>query len=198
MSIHPIVRQIIDRDCHVSMSGSDVVRHVLSKLRNGYATFRSLSKADRRQLIADCLQSHHNNWQLYATVMGGSTSTNGLKRGGDGDPPSTLSGRDVVSLMRKHKRTIKGLAFQLGTTQKRVRQIRERGLESALAVRDWLQAITGNDPGPIPDKFAIRHHTEEAECNFCGCPLYVGDEAYEYVSDVFCSVTCCRHARGWK
>ena len=27
--------------------------------------------------------------------------------------------------------------------------------------------------------------------------LFVGDMAYEYVGEVFCSVTCCRKSRNW-
>ena len=46
-------------------------------------------------------------------------------------------------------------AFLLGTSMKRVRQIRRSGLTDPLAVRDWIQAITGVDPGPIPEKFRI-------------------------------------------
>ena len=67
--IHPIVKQIIDRDCHVSTTGREVVRHVISKLREGYRTFRALPKAERRQLVSDCLQHHRANWQLYVDVM---------------------------------------------------------------------------------------------------------------------------------
>ena len=52
-NVHPIVRQIIDRDCHVSASNRAVMRHVISKLREGYRTFRQLPKAERRQLLQD-------------------------------------------------------------------------------------------------------------------------------------------------
>ena len=67
-----------------------------------------------------------------------------------------LDGKQVVSLMRKHKKTIRGLSFAMGITQKRIRQVREKGLTDHLAIRDWLQAITGEDPGPIPERYRGR------------------------------------------
>ncbi len=196
---HPLIRQIIDRDCHVSMSAKAVVRHVISKLKNGYETYRAMPKADRRKLIEDCLKVHQRNRQLFTTVMSGSTGPPKRIRAERPVPlPAKLSGKEVVRLMRKHRKSIAGLAFRLGSTQKRVREVRAGGLANALAVRDWLEAITGDDPGPIPERYRIRNHTEEAPCGFCGCPLYAGDDAYEYVGEVFCSVSCCRQSRGWK
>lgn len=196
-SVHPIVRQIIDRDCHVSMSHREVVRHVISRLRNGRETFRALAKADRRRLIEDCIQVHRENWALYCEVMRG-TPRRTPENGGEGTvPAASLSGKEVARLMRRHHRTIASLAFRLGTTQKRIRQARQRGLDDPLAVRDWIEAITGVDPGPIPARYVIRRQAEECECSFCGCPLYVGDAAFEYVGGAFCSVACCRQSRGW-
>jgi hypothetical protein len=81
MKVHPIVRQIIDRDCHVSMKGREVVRHVISKLRDGYRTFRALPKRDRRQLIDDCLRHHRANVDLYVFVMRGHTPKRSRKGG---------------------------------------------------------------------------------------------------------------------
>lgn len=110
-----------------------------------------------------------------------------------------LDGKQVVSLMRKHKKTIRGLSFAMGITQKRIRQVREKGLTDHLAIRDWLQAITGEDPGPIPERYRIRGgRGEEGECCYCGFPLFSGDEAFEYVGSMYCSVTCCRCSRGWE
>ena len=82
--------------------------------------------------------------------------------------PSSLTGKKVTSLMRQQKMTIEQLAFRLGTSMKRVRQIQESGLTDPLAVRDWLQAITGVDPDPIPEKFRIANRQEERSCCFCG------------------------------
>jgi len=66
-----------------------------------------------------------------------------------------------------------------------------------LAVRDWIQAITGVDPGPIPEKFRIANRQEEGSCCFCGYPLFVDDEAFDYVGEMFCSTSCARKSRGW-
>ena len=69
--MHPIVRQIIDRDCHVSLSHRAVMRHVISKLRHGWATFRQIPRVDRKELLRQCAQAHRENWELYRYVMSG-------------------------------------------------------------------------------------------------------------------------------
>jgi hypothetical protein len=192
--VHPIIKQIIDRDCHVATPAKDVVRHVISKLRKGYETMRAMPQADRDQLIEECVQHHRGNFKEYVEVMSGFTQTVGADLS---KLPSSVSGAEIARLMRKHKVTIEALAFRLGTTQKRVRKIRNTKLGDPLAVRDWIQAITGTDPGPIPEKFCVQNRQEEGECCFCGYPLYVGDDAFEYVGSMFCSITCCRKSRGW-
>ena len=73
-TVHPIIRQIIDRDCHVGMRKRLVVRHVISRLKGGYATFRALPAADRREFIRQCLEVHRENWELYYDVMSGDVS----------------------------------------------------------------------------------------------------------------------------
>jgi len=73
-SIDPIVRQIIDRDCHVGISHRAVIRHVISKLRDGRKTFRAMSREDRRELMRQCVSRHRQNRQMYADVMGGWSS----------------------------------------------------------------------------------------------------------------------------
>ena len=199
MSIHPIIGQIIDRDCHVSVSSRNVVRHVVSKLREGYKTFRELARADRRKLIEDCVTRHHNNLRLYSDVMRGGQRSR-PKAGADfvTFPPSRLSGKELRHMMRKHRVTIAELAHRTGITQKRIRRVRTEGIFDSLVVRDWIQAITGSDPGPIPEKYRISNPTEETECGFCGCPTFLGEKAYLYLSDVFCSRYCCRKSRGWE
>lgn len=194
--VHPIIRQIIDRDCHVSLSGREVVRHVIAKLKEGYETFREMPKRDRRQLIEDCLAQHQANRGLYARVMSGSSSRRPPARS-VASPEGPLTGADVRRLMRQHHVTFGGLAFKLGVTEKRVRQVRQQGLANLLAVRDWLEAIRGEDPGPLPERYRIRRQAEESACGFCGCPLFLGEEAFEYVGEVFCSTHCCRKSRGW-
>lgn len=69
IEVHPIVRQIINRDCHVGESDRAVIRHVVSKLRQGYGTFRELPKAERRSLMQQCIQQHRENRDLYRAVM---------------------------------------------------------------------------------------------------------------------------------
>ncbi|MEQ1830766.1 MAG: hypothetical protein ABL921_32750 [Pirellula sp.] len=153
-----------------------------------------MPQQDRDQLVEQCVQHHRGNFKEYVEVMSGFTRTVGA------DPsklPSSLSGAEIVRLMRKHKLTIEALAFRLGTTQKRVRKIRNTKLDDSLAVRDWIQAITGEDPGPMPEKVCVHNRQEEGDCCFCGYPLYVGDTAFEYVGSMFCSTTCCRKSRRW-
>lgn len=60
-----------------------------------------------------------------------------------------MTGKQLVSLMRKNKITIRDLAHRLGITMKRIRLRRETGLADLATIRDWIQAITGTDPGPI-------------------------------------------------
>ena len=195
---HPIVRQIIDRDCHVSMSDRDVVRHVIGKLKHGYESLRGLSPPDRAALIASCIQTHEENRTLYTDVMTGQLSRPTRKRRPAELPPSRLTGAEIVRLMRKHKQTIKGLAEKMGITQKRIRTVRARGLADPLAVRDWLQAITNVDPGPIPRTVRVDETQTSAECGFCGCPLHPGEVVREYVQELFCSTSCCRFSRRWR
>lgn len=201
MNAHPIVRQIIDRDCHVAMPHRNVIRHVISRLKNGYATFRGLSKTDRRRLLEDCIRVHDDNRSLYQFVMTGSRRRSSKRRQGmpksSNGFPESLSGRDIVRLMRKHQKSISALAFRMGITQKRIRQVRSKGLANAGLVRDWMEAITGIDPGPISTRYIVKDITEEGCCSQCGSPLETTDVAYDYVGDMFCSVGCCRRSRGW-
>ena len=69
LDVHPIVRQIIDRDCHVGETYRTVIRHVVSKLRGGWTTFRKLPRSDRRLLMQQCIQQHRDNRELYVAVM---------------------------------------------------------------------------------------------------------------------------------
>lgn len=54
-----------------------------------------------------------------------------------------LSGKQVVSLMRRHRVTIDELASRTGIAKDRIRQVREKGLRCLFTVIDWLEAITG-------------------------------------------------------
>jgi hypothetical protein len=69
LDVHPVVAQIINRDCHVGSSYPKVIRHVVSKLRHGPKAFRAMPKDDRRLLMRQCIQQHRENRELYQAVM---------------------------------------------------------------------------------------------------------------------------------
>lgn len=60
-----------------------------------------------------------------------------------------LPGRELVKLMRRYRVTIRELSARTGITMKRIRAVRHEGLADRHAIRDWVEAITGQDPGPI-------------------------------------------------
>lgn len=74
--MHAIVKQIIDRDCHVGVSHRAVIRHVISKLRHGYQTFREISAEDRKELLRQCVERHRENREEYIAVMHPSSTCN--------------------------------------------------------------------------------------------------------------------------
>ena len=61
----------------------------------------------------------------------------------------TLSAQTIQHLMRKHHKTIRGIAKEWNLTLKSVRYVREQGVEGEAFVMDWLEILTG-DPGPMP------------------------------------------------
>lgn len=65
-----IISMIIDRDCHVSWSNRRVIKHVISRLRNGYRTFATMQRAERRRFMQECIRIHHANQKEYRFVMG--------------------------------------------------------------------------------------------------------------------------------
>jgi hypothetical protein len=50
------------------------------------------------------------------------------------------------------------------------------------------------------EKYYIGHHTEEDQCLFCGFPIYVGDFAYFYNWNIYCSKEHAKNERdgNWK
>ena len=62
---HPIIRQIVNRDCHVGTPYRKVVRHVASRLNGGWKTFKGLNRNDRRVFICECCEIHLENRQLF-------------------------------------------------------------------------------------------------------------------------------------
>jgi hypothetical protein len=106
-------------------------------------------------------------------------------------PPSMLTSEDIVRLMRKHRITIPILASQLGLSQRRVRLLKHTGLTDAAVIRNWLEAITGQDPGPVPRCCRIENAYEGAQCHFCRYPLFHNDVAWRYADRVYCTMDCC-------
>ena len=106
-------------------------------------------------------------------------------------PPSILKDKDIVSLMRKHRITISAVAVKVGVSRRRVRLLRHTGLTDATIIRDWLEAITGKDPGPVPRYCRIENPYEGAACHFCRYPLFHNDVAWRYADRVYCTMDCC-------
>jgi hypothetical protein len=102
-----------------------------------------------------------------------------------------LTSEDIVRLMRKHRITIPILASQLGLSQRRVRLLKHTGLTDAAVIRNWLEAITGQDPGPVPRCCRIENAYEGAQCHFCRYPLFHNDVAWRYADRVYCTMDCC-------
>jgi len=67
----PIIKQIIDRDCHVSFSYLRVIKHVVSKIEGGYKTFKKLPKDFKKDFMKNCIRIHKQNINLYNYVMRG-------------------------------------------------------------------------------------------------------------------------------
>lgn len=194
--IHPIIRQVIDRDCPVGESGRAVVRHVISKLKHGYDTFRIMPKLERRKFIEQCLSQHAANRRLYAEVMNGFSSTRKLEQELL-DQVEALLGLELSELAREHNKSQSYLAFRLGWSNSRVRLAFQQGLVDRRVICEWLRAIAEIDTNDVPEKYRVRDKLQSADCNFCGCPLICGDMAFEYRQNDYCSNYCCRKSRGW-
>jgi 1,2-phenylacetyl-CoA epoxidase PaaB subunit len=75
-------------------------------------------------------------------------------------PAWALSGRDLRTLMRQYHVTIRALAQRMAIPMTRVRYRRQQGIAEWHVIRDWMEAMTGVDPGPIPHPV---HHGTAAE-----------------------------------
>lgn len=69
--------------------------------------------------------------------------------------PVRLSGPALCKVMRQHRVTIAELKARTGITMKVIRERRETGLTNPYSIRDWLQAITGTDPGAALDHASV-------------------------------------------
>lgn len=54
----------------------------------------------------------------------------------------SISGSMICRLMRRHQVTIRALAQRMQITMKRVREVREKGVEGHCMCLDWYEAIT--------------------------------------------------------
>lgn len=62
-----MISMIVDR-CHVAESNRRVIKYVISRLKNQYATFKSISKDERKKFMKDIIQAHKDNIELYNWV----------------------------------------------------------------------------------------------------------------------------------
>lgn len=56
---------------------------------------------------------------------------------------TTMTGRELRRLMRRHKVTIRQLAQRMQITMKRVREVRKNGTDDLLSTLDYSEWITG-------------------------------------------------------
>jgi hypothetical protein len=61
------------------------------------------------------------------------------------DMPDSMTGQDLTKLMRKYKRTIRGVSETLGVSMSRVRDVMNNGLPTRAHVMDWAEAIVDQD-----------------------------------------------------
>jgi hypothetical protein len=63
--------------------------------------------------------------------------------------PLLLTGPALCRLMRIHKCPMRTLSARMGITLARIRLRRTHGISDPYVARDWIQAVTGTDPGPL-------------------------------------------------
>ena len=94
--------------------------------------------------------------------------------------------RQLIHIMAGN---IRDLAQRLGMTQRRIRECRRAGLGNPHAVRDWLEAITGHDPGPRPEVAYVQRWELPLTCR-CGRHLLLGDGVWRVYRHSWCSIDC--------
>ena len=65
-----MIRQIVGR-CHISETNKEVIRYVISRLQNGYQTYKFMPKSARRKMLQEIVKEHNSNIEEYHMVMGG-------------------------------------------------------------------------------------------------------------------------------
>jgi hypothetical protein len=68
-SVRRISRTIVERDCHVSATVRAAAYHVMTRLRDGRATYRRMSRDERRALWIGAREGVRSNWALYTMAM---------------------------------------------------------------------------------------------------------------------------------
>jgi len=63
-----VIRMIVNR-CHVGESNLAVIRYVLSRMKPG--SWWALPKPDRHEILAEIIEAHKDNRDLYARVVTG-------------------------------------------------------------------------------------------------------------------------------
>lgn len=57
-------------------------------------------------------------------------------------PQATLAGGYIATLMRRNKVTIRGLAARMQITQKRIREVLQKGVSGPCMCNDWFEGCT--------------------------------------------------------
>ena len=65
-----IIRNIVGR-CHVGDTNREVIRYVISRMKHGYQTFKTLPREQRKDFLRQIVQDHKDNRELYSYVMRG-------------------------------------------------------------------------------------------------------------------------------
>jgi len=65
-----MIRKMVGR-CHVSDSYETVIRYVISKMVDGFKTYRELSTANKAFIVEVAIDVHNQNREQYNWVMGG-------------------------------------------------------------------------------------------------------------------------------
>ena len=106
-----------------------------------------------------------------------------------------LTGKQLSTLMRRHRVTIRELSKRMGITMKRIREVRRDGLDNPGVVRDWVQGILGRDPLAEVDSYRINSIGLRNRCSYCQVPLGNGDEVYSFDFDPYCSMLCVQQSQ---
>jgi hypothetical protein len=72
-----------------------------------------------------------------------------------------LTGPALRRLMRQQHVTIRQLSARMQITLKRIRLCQREGIQDACVARDWIEAITGHDPGRIVQTYDVLTRRKE-------------------------------------